>query len=140
MKARRYCSRVWLAHSVCPSVCGSKAVDKVSLVSMSLKSICQNLDVNLGSLSDTITRGRPWSQKTVLKKMFATSTAVAVVVVGWRWTIFESRSMNTTIALYPSWVGGSLTMKSIVTCSHYWPGVGSGCRRPAGSWEDDLIL
>ena len=59
-------------------------MDKASLVLISLKSICQNLDVNLGSLSDTITRGRPWSRKTVLKKIFAISIAVAVVLVGWR--------------------------------------------------------
>ena len=64
--------------------------------------------------------------------MRAVSGAVAVVLVGTKWTIFENVSTKTTIASCPALVLGSCVMKSIDTCSQEHVGIGSGWSSPAG--------
>src|SRR3954451_1830962 len=132
--------RVRLARSVWPSVWGWNAVDIASRVPMVRKRLCQNLLVNLGSRSEMIEVGRPWSRKTLSKKILAVSGAVAVVREGTRWTILEKVSTKTTMASKPDLVRGSCVMKSMETCSQGCDGMGSGWRRPAGACWLALIL
>src|SRR3954449_5263258 len=119
-------SRVRLARSVWPSVWGWNAVDIASRVPKVQKRLCQNLLVNLASRSEMIKVGRPWSRKTLSKKIFAVSGAVAVVREGTRWIIFEKVSTKMTMASNPDLVRGSCVMKSTETCSQGRDGMGKG--------------
>src|SRR5436305_11939201 len=84
-----------------------------SLVPRVLKRVCQNLLVNLASLSDTMDWGRPCNRKMQSKKSLAVSGAVAVVLVGAKCTILEKVSTKTTMASCPALLLGSWVMKSM---------------------------
>ena len=49
----------WLAHSVWPLNCGWNSDDKLTDVPMSIQNAFQNLAVNCGPLSETISVGMP---------------------------------------------------------------------------------
>lgn len=126
-------SRVRFVLSVCPSVCGWKAVDMDSLTPVSLNSVRQNLLVNFVSRSDMMAFGSPCSRNMLSKNSLAVFGAVVVVSVGIRCTIFDSRSTTTRMASCPFLVSGSCVMKSMEIISQGRFGMGSGCNRPGGS-------
>src|ERR1700676_2470629 len=92
---RRICPIERLARSEAPSVCGWNAVDINNLVPNILCVSLQNLEVNLGSRSDTIDSGSPCSRTISFIYNEASSDAFVVMFIGMRWTIEVNLHMTT---------------------------------------------
>jgi hypothetical protein len=56
------------------------------------------------------------------------------------WATFINRSTMIQIELYPAWVRGNPTMKSILISSHFHSGIFKGCSNPAGLWCSTFTL
>ncbi len=89
----------------------------------------QNLLVNFGSRSETMSFGRPWCLKMWEKNNLPVSWAVASSFVGMKCTILLNRSTTTMMASNPL-DGGKLTMKSMDTLSHDPSGIGKVVTNP----------
>src|ERR1700710_2553472 len=96
---RRYCSKVWLAHSVCPSPSGWYPEVKWRHMSSALPSERKKCETNSEPRSDVTCEGTPCLEKTLSKKSFASSGDVMVSWVGTNIACFERRSMMTRIAV-----------------------------------------
>ena len=134
---RRYCSIIWLRRSVCPSVCGCPAVERLSFVPSLDHKVCQNLAVKSLSLSVMNLSGMPKSDMIDLITMYASSGAVMVSLSGMNLVYLVNRSTITRIASHSCFVPGSmdfgsLTMKSIVTSLQGRFGAPCGCSKPYG--------
>ncbi len=114
---------------VCPSVWGRNEVLILSFDPMRFHRGRQNLLVNFGFRSDTMSFGRPWCLNTCVKNNLPVSWAVALSLVGMKCAILLNRSTTTMIASNPL-DGGKLTMKSMDTLSHSPSGIGNGCNNP----------
>ena len=121
-----------------PSVSGWYAVDIFSFIPVSLCNSFQKWDRKSLSRSDTISRGRPFSQYQCLKNRCAISSAVNVVVVGMMRILDPRWSVNVMMLLWPP-SGGNGPMKSIATESQWLSGMGSGCSGPIGFDVFDLF-
>ena len=121
-----------------PSDSGWYAIDIFSFIPVSLCSSFQKRDRKILSWSDTISRGRPFSQYQCRKKRSANCSAVIVVVVGTIRISDPSQSVNVTRLSYPSSIGRG-PMKSIATESQWSSGTGSGCSGPMGFAVLDLF-
>jgi len=118
-----------LVHSVCPSVCGWKAV-------LSLRSIpnfpdvsFHRSEVNSVPLSVMISCGNPCSLTISLMKRFANCRASRFFEHGIKWLILVSRSMTTSMVSHPSDFGRSV-MKSIAIDFHWRSGASFDCSNP----------
>ena len=74
--------------------------------------------------------GIPCRQKTLSLNKAAVSSAVAVSDVGRKWTLFDSLSTTTKMAVKPDLVFGKWTMKSMEICCHWKSGTDRGCSTP----------
>ena len=88
-------------------------------------------EVNSKPQSEDTLRGMPCFANTWVTKASATSTKVALSVVGMKIPSLERWSMTTKIDVKP-FDGGSCSMKSMLIECHGLSGIGSGCRRPYG--------
>ena len=95
-------SRTLFILSVCPSVCGWKAVDIFCLMLNLEQTSLKNNEVKRVSLSDTIDSGIPNLLQTLSIKICANSFAPICVFVRANTVILESLSTNTMIAVLPS--------------------------------------
>ena len=68
-KQRRVVSRSWLILSVCPLDWGWKPEDRLTEAPTRLQNSFQNIDVNWGPWSETMSVGSPW--KDVLENKFS---------------------------------------------------------------------
>jgi hypothetical protein len=88
------------------------------------------VDINLGSLSDTIDKGNPCNRTTFARK---TSTSVGADVSaesGTKCAILLNLSMIVSIDEHLFLDNGRSVIKSIVKCYHGASGAGKGLRRP----------
>ena len=85
------------------------------------------------SWSDIMTLGRPWSQKTELKKIQAVSGAITLVLVSMKYIIFNNILTNTMIISFLALVIGNYIIKSIDITSYFSEGISIGCKRPASA-------
>jgi len=90
--------------------------------------VCQNLLVNFGSRSETMSFGRPWCLKTCVKNNLPISWVVASSFVGMKCAILLNRS-TTTMMASNALDGGKLAMKSMDTLSHDPLGISKGCNK-----------
>lgn len=103
-----------------------------SRIPCSLKNDCQNLLKKIGSQSEIILRGMPWSLQIVVVKRSATLEAEKFVGKAPKWAAFEKRSTRTNIAVKPI-EAGSLIIKSRETASKICVGGVIGCSKPVGA-------
>ena len=89
----------------------------VSFVPTFLKKCLQNVLVNIGFRSHTITLSNPWCLHHALRKSFAVSNAVAVPTINTICINLLNRSTIRKMALYPCDTN-KLMMKSINTLCH----------------------
>ena len=87
-----------IMRSVVPSVDWCLEDDSLRAVPRCAWKAVQNLDVNLLSLSDTISSAMPFSYMMCFRKSMAVTSAVAVPHVGISHTLFEKRSTITNRA------------------------------------------
>ena len=87
--------------------------------------------------SDMITLGTPWSLTISCRKSWARSFAEKGCLSLKKCAYLLRRSTITRIEFHPLDLGKP-SIKSIVSSSHIWEGIGSGCKKPAGVSEDDL--
>ena len=119
------------ARSDYPSVCGWKAVLSFKAVPYCFHKVYQNVPVNLLSQSEMIDRGIPKSLTTLVKKTFATVSALVSPYNGINLAIFVKRSTTVKIvARYSVFRVGRSVMKSILIDSHGRDGIGNGCNNP----------
>jgi len=139
MYDRRYCSNIILIHSICPSVCGWKAVLSLhSFPSFPLVSF-HRPEVNIVPLSVMISCGSPPSLTISLIKILANCRASRSFEHGMKWLILVSRSMTTSMVSYPSDFGRSV-MKSIAIDFHGRSGPSFDCSNPEGACRTTLVL
>jgi hypothetical protein len=119
-----------LTLSVCPSVWGRNEVLILSSNPIRFHKARQNLLVNFGSRSKSMSFGRPWCLKTCVKNSLHVSSVVASSFVGMKCAILLNRSTTTMMASNPL-DGGKLTMKSMDTLSHGPLGIGKGYNKLA---------
>ncbi len=115
--------------SVCPSVWGWNEVFILSSDPMRFHKAHQNLLVNFGSRSDTMSLERSWCLNTCVKNNLFVSWAMALSLVGMKCVILLNRSTTTMIASNPL-DGGKLTMKSMDTLSHSLLRINNGRNNP----------
>ena len=106
-----------------PSVCGWKAVLKCNLVPNAFCKLCQNLDVNRKSHSDTIKTGTLCNLTMSSINNFASLWREKVSLTDKKCANFVSWSIITRLPLCRLWVQGSLNKKFIVMCSHFHSGI-----------------
>ena len=126
-------SKVWIVLSDCPSVCGWNAVLMYNFVPIAFCKYSQNLEVNLGSLSDTIDIGTPCSRTILFKYFSANCSSEHPQRISMKCVDFVSLSMITHTALIPLIVRGNPVTKSIVILSHFHTGIRRGCNMPDGA-------
>ena len=90
------------------------------------------------SRSETISKGKPFSQYHLWKNISASCSAVSVETVGMIWMSDPSRSVKVIIVSNPESLGSG-PMKSIATESQRASGIGSGWRGPVGRVVLDLF-
>lgn len=112
--------------SVDPSIRGWRLV----LILSSIPQLCikcfQNLDVTLGSQSETTDSGIPCRRKIWWKKQSATTFAVSPLLEGTSLMRFENLSTKVVMQLYLCFVKGRCVMKSIAIEPHLLVGSSSG--------------
>jgi len=91
-----------------------------------------NLEVNLGSQSDTIDMGTPCSLITSFTYNFANLSTGSVILMGKNRADLVSQSTTTHITSLPFFPFGNPVTKSMAIFSHFHSGIGSGCNSPAG--------
>ena len=96
-------------------------------------------EVKRGSLSETISEGKPCERYTFSNKGLAVPSAVTSVVVAAKRVILLNLSTNTTMASLLDLVKGSWVMKSMLTLAQGLLGTCSGCSKPAGRKQTHLI-
>jgi len=136
--ARRYCSRVALALSVCLSICGWKAVLRLRDIPSASVTHFQKSEVNRDPLSDIILLGNPWGLITCWRKRSARSLGFMVPWQATKCPIFVRRSIITHNASFPLLVG-SVLIKSIDIVSLSWCGSSSGFSSPNGVCQIGLM-
>lgn len=94
-----------------------------------LKSSFQNLLKNNGSRSEIIVFGMPCKRQISTEKRLARSSAVNLDGNAMKWTYFVNLSQMTHITVWPNEFG-KWVMKSMVSSSHTWDGMGSACKSP----------
>jgi len=114
-KARRYASIVWLRRSVCPSVCGWKAVDIHGRIASSPRNSFQVSEVNRESRSDTMSVGDLWNLHTSRANIFVRSDA-DFSQSGMKCAILVNLSMITQSWLHPSDSGNSVMKSMAIDC------------------------
>ncbi len=139
MKHLKYYSNTWFTRSVCPSVWGWYADDRLVFTCKILNMDCQNLDVNCVPRSDIISSGSPWYLYTFSKKSRVVSLPVIVLLQGTKCAIFVNRSTTTKTKSKDLDFGRS-TMKSMDMDVHGVFGIGSGWSNPYGWWRRILGL
>ena len=92
----------------------------------------QNRDVNLGSLSDMMEVGALCLLTISFTYNLASLSNEKEILIGMKWAVFVNLSTITQMASLPLAVLGRPTTKSIITWSHFYSGMGSGCIMPAG--------
>jgi hypothetical protein len=102
----------------------------VKYVPTNLNSSCQNVLMNLLSLSPTMVLGRPCNLKISLKNSSATCAALKSVAMEKKCANFVNLSTTTKIQSFPC-VFGNPVMKSMDMLSHLFSGMGKGCSSPA---------
>ena len=127
-------SNIWITLSDCPSLYGWNAVLNAIFVPMALCKLFQNVDVNLGSLSDTIETSSPCNLTISLIYYWAYWSILYVDFTGRKWVDLVNLSTITHMKLYPFCVLGNPSTKSIVMCSHFHSGINKGFNNPDGLW------
>jgi hypothetical protein len=103
----------------------------VNVVLTNLNNSCQNILMNLLSLSLIMVLGRPCSLNTSLKNNSATCVALKSVAMEKKCENFVNLSTTTKIKSFPCSLGKPV-MKSMDILSHLCSGMGRGCNSPAG--------
>ena len=130
----------WLTLSVCPSVCGWKAVDIRGRIPVTDRKSFQVWDVNLESRSDTISRGRPCKRHISQANIRARSSAFFLSCSrGMKWAIFENRSITTHNSVH-SFDHGRSVIKCMAIDCHGAYGSSRGEGSPYLLWLRDLSL
>src|ERR1700678_2843823 len=122
---RRHCLIVLLLRSLAPLVCGWKDVESLCLTPVRIIRCVQNLEIKSLSWSETISKGKPFSQYHSLKKTEPNSSAGSVVLVGIIRMSELRRSVIDRIQSKPMSRGRG-PMKSIEIESHLSSGMGRG--------------
>ena len=78
----------------------------------------QNLEVKSLSLSEIISSGSPWLATTILKNVYARSSAFNASLYSMKYTNLVSQSLITKILLYTALVNLSLDLGSFTIKSH----------------------
>jgi len=108
---------VWLRRTVCPSVCGWKAVDIRDRIPDSRRNSFHTADVKQESRSDTMSAGRPWYFQTSHANILAKSDAVLPFVGStMKWAILVNLSMTTHNWSHPSESGRSVMKSMAINC------------------------
>jgi len=94
--------------------------------------VCQNLEVNLGSLSDTILEDIPCSLTTSLIYNEANLSIDILKLIARKWALLVSRSTITQIVLRFQTDRGKCVTKSIAMLSHFQTGISNWCNIPPG--------
>jgi len=129
MYARRYRSNMVLVRSVCPSVCGWKAVLSLRLIPNFPVVSFHRSEVNSVPLSEMISCCCPCSLTISLMKRLANCRASRFFEYGMKWLILVTRSMTTSMVSSPSDFGRSV-MKSIAIDFHGRSGASFDCLNP----------
>lgn len=98
---------------------------------MALAKALQTCDVNRGPLLSTILEGVSWSRKTWSTSRLAVSSAVGSFSRARTCAALENWSTTITITVLPL-DGGRPVTKSRTMWDQDLPGMGRGCRSPAG--------
>ena len=122
---QRYCSRIWLVRSVCPSVSGWYAVLRLDQTPRRVQSKAQKHETKSFPLLETMSAGVPCLVKMFCRKIFASCGASMSDLVGMKWAILVSRSTTTNIISKPSETGNHL-IKSMDMEDQGLSGIGSG--------------
>ena len=94
----------------------------------------QKFEVNLVSLSDTISLGIPCSMTISFMKMLAISIALQFDLTEMKWEYllkFSTMTMMTSFFLVDF---GNPVMKTMEMVSHFHYGIGRGCNSSVGCW------
>ena len=118
--------------SVCPLVCGWKAVDNFVWIPNIKFSSLVNSATNCGSLSDTTFSSKPCSLYTLSLKSLTNPFADISSIVAMKCVIFDNLSQTTKIASFPATIG-NLVMKSTDICIHSFSGTSPNFNFPATS-------
>jgi len=129
---------VVLALSVCPFVCGWKAVLRLRDILSASVTCFQKSEVNRDSQSDIIMLGSPWGLIICRRKWSARSSGFMVPWQATKCPIFMRQSINTHNASFPLLVG-SAVIKSIDIVSHGRCGSSSGFSSPNGTCRIGLM-
>ena len=97
----RYCSIIWLVHSVCPSVSGWYAVLRLYRTPRRVQSEAQKRETKCFPLSETMSAGVPCLVKMFCRKIFASCGASMSDLMGMKWAILVSQSTTTSIVSKP---------------------------------------
>ena len=124
--------------SLAPSVLEWYAVNILILMPVSLWRWVQNFDKNSLSLSEMISKGKPFSQYHLSKNRSANFSAERLIVEGVFWILEFRRSVNVIMESYPL-SEGSGPMKLIVTESPCCSGISKGWSGPKGLLVCDLL-
>ena len=127
-------SRVCIVLSDWPSVWGCYAELSRSWVPNSWCKLPQNLNRNLGSLSDTMLDGTPCNLTISLTYNWVNFSRGLLTLIGRKWADLVSWSTTTHIASCPVEVLGNPDTKSTAMQSHYHSGISNGCNIPDGFW------
>jgi len=124
----------WIVLSDRPSVCGWYVELIVSLLPKAPCKVCQNRDVNRGSLSDTMLEGTPCNLTTSLMYSWANLIIDILRFMAKKCALLVSRSTMTQMVSCPLKVCGRWVTKSIEMLSHFHTGTSKGCIIPPGLW------
>ena len=130
-RQRNTVSNDWLARSVWPFDWGWKPEDKLTDVPSSVQKAFQNLAVNWGPLSETISLGIPCSLTTWVINSCAVSEAEGSLVRGTKCTALENWSIIMRIVVW--WLEGGRPVTKSKAMWGRW-GMGGGCNNPCGDW------
>jgi len=106
----------------------------VSLLPKALCSVCQNREVNRGSLSETILEGTPCNLTISLMYNWANLAMDILKFIAKKWALLVSRSTITQMVSCPLNIHGKWVKKSMEMLSHFHIGISKGCRIPLDLW------
>lgn len=131
-------SRVWIVHSIFPSVWRWQALLNFNLVPIVSWRSCQKWEVKCVSLSDSIVFGTPCSRNVSSMNNWVNFFIGSVFFTGKKLAHFFKWLTTTQIELLTVDIHGNLTKTSIEMSSHFHFGIGSGCNSRVGLWCSTL--
>ena len=105
---------------------------KFNFVPKSANRPFQNLDVNLGSMSDSIALGNPCNLKIYFIKTFAMAYLLFVYLTSTKCAYLDNLSTKTMIDSCCFIVIGKPLIKSMEIIPHFHYGIGKGCNKHVG--------